>query len=317
MINNNMLCIFAVVLIVISIFTQVIIVFKADQMRDVKITGKATASATGTVSITILRPITDLNFRAILGPDNQSVILIWENMSMDNTSVYITNDLSTGFNLSSPNVTGVANLNWTDGTAVTVNERYYKIGIFRGGSETISSNIVGKFDINLTTANGRWNYISLPLNASNSSRANILRPIANKFDFIYRYKADTGTFDWWMEAAQLGGLVNMTPEYCYIVQALENVTLTVVGDDVLSVNQTLLIDNGRWNYQGWINERTDRANATTSLGANYDFIYEYLADSGSFAFWMQAGFGTITHMRPSKCYIVQPTVNNTMLTYTK
>jgi len=318
--NNNIVAVFAVLLILFSIIGQIVVNKKVDEIENLygveEVTGKI--SATGTVSFSIIRSLSDINFHAELANDNQTVILFWENISQANVSVYITNNLSEGFNYGSPNTTGITAFNWSDPTSSSVPERYYKIGIWYMGIYNISKNTAGKYDINLTTDNGRWNYISLPFEPYNSTLSEVLKSIGGKYDWLYEYIPSSGSFDFWFETVGFGSISDLQTGKCYIIQSIENTTLTVVGEDLSSINETLLTDNGRWNYVGWINDNTDLGNATASISGNYDWMYEYIPSSGSFDFWFDTvGFGSITHLRPGRCYIIQPTVNNTNLEYTK
>ena len=316
-INNNILATFGIMLMLISISGQYIIHDKANEIEKMQSPSKITGKAIGTVSLVIMRPFTEIDFRGILDDNNETIILIWENLSQDNVSIYMTNNLSAGFDYGNPNITGITILNWSDPTANTVSERYYRIGISNMGIFNLSENIVGKYDINLTTVNGRWNYISLPLVPYNNSRSEILKGISGSYDWIYEYIPSGGNYSYRFDTFSTGNIHNLDANKCYIVQATNDITFTVVGDDNSAIDEELITNNGRWNYVGWINEITARNIATGSIAGDFDWIYEYTPEGGNYSFWFDTfSTGNINTFNPSKCYIIQATAD-TNLTYTK
>lgn len=109
------------------------------------------------------------NFTVVGGPesltaelhyDNQSINLSWSAVSYANYyNVYIS--LNPYQFESTPNVTGITNLNWTDFNASFNKQRYYKVSTVKGGAEKQSNKTVGKYEISLDSY---WNLIGTSLN---------------------------------------------------------------------------------------------------------------------------------------------------------
>jgi len=308
-VNNNVLAVFAILLLLFSVLSQVMLyqeVGKIDEMKQV--TGKVTG--TGTISLRIKYPFTGAGFTAEVAEDNESIYLQWENDGGDNYSLYVADNASQEFYLLAE---GLTIYNYTDTDAGNYSERYYMLERFEEGLGDNSTKIVGKYEINLTTANGRWNYVSLPVNPVNTSVSEVLKTIDGQYEWIYEYDSPTASFRFWFGG--FGTITDLTSGKCFIIQPFQNTTLTVAGDDYRHINESLLTNDGRWNYVGWVNTIAVVADATTSI-AGFDWIYEYLSSTGAFNFYFGGG-GTITDFAPAKCYIIQPTVNNSVLSYTK
>jgi hypothetical protein len=190
MIGNNALAIGALILIVISLLGNLMVFKKAgefEQMPLKKMTGRVT---TGYVNITILRSLTELNVRAKLEPDDRTVTLFWEDIGQENVSIYITDDLESGFDYGHPNASGITGYNWSDPTAGDAIQRFYKIGIHRLGVFNVTVPTVGKYQIEVKEADGdptgfEINQISLPLIPYNESFEDIVRS-ANNGDIVLR-----------------------------------------------------------------------------------------------------------------------------------
>ena len=316
-ISNNLLGACAVLLIILSMIGSLFVYQKADEIES-RMAESITGQATGTVRLSIMRSLSEMDFHAVLADDNESVMLVWNDLGFENVSIFITDDLVAGFDLANPNVTGITAENWTDTNASQVQQRYYRIGVWRMGYLNVSLNIVGKFDISLTQANGRWNYISLPTVPYNMSRDEVLRSIKGRYDWIYEYVPLTGTYNYWFDPFSVGNIDELHPNKCYIIQATEDYTLTVVGDDNSAIQENMVIDHGRWNYLGWINEVTNRSVATASVSGDFDWIYEYVSAHGNYSYWFDPfAMGNIHLFNPGSCYIFQATVNNTVLNHTK
>jgi hypothetical protein len=149
----------------------------------ISVLGPYWVSSAGTVSLTILKPPPDmdmLNLTAELAPDNVTVTLRWHDISRDNFSVYITDNISEGFQYAFPNITGLTTTVWNDTNASQAQQRYYKIGVWNTGIENVSNETVGKFEIPIYVADQipthvETNTISLPLRPNNLSIGNIFR----------------------------------------------------------------------------------------------------------------------------------------------
>jgi hypothetical protein len=78
------------------------------------------------------RPVLEVN----LNPDNISVDLNWTNVSADTYNIYISTDPN---NFSStPNVTGITDLNWTDINANNTQQLFYKVEAVKGPATNMS-----------------------------------------------------------------------------------------------------------------------------------------------------------------------------------
>ena len=282
-ISNNVLAVFAIALILSSVFGTVAVFFTAERLETgygSKVTGRA--SATGLVQFTVVTPITDINLSAYLHQDNSTVVLTWANMSQDNVSIFITNNISEGFNYGNPNVTGLTGFSWSDPNAYKVQQRYYKAGVWNNDVFTLIDSTMGKFDIPIyhsTQIPGEveFNTISLPLRPSNLSLNNIFRWSENG-DSIGTYnpfKAPDPGFDsslyfsglgWWGDIVE----INVTKTYWLgLVDTAYN--LTVVGEvptehiKVHLYRSTQIPTEVEFNTVGW-HSVYKRCNMTAVLG---------------------------------------------------
>ncbi len=307
-----MLALFSIVLLAFSLTSQILLYKKALELE--KPAAEITGRATGSVSLALIRYLPGENFTAELAPDNQSILLTWMNGSVDNYTVYASGSPDGPF---APVAAGIAGDNYTDTNAHLFSQRYYRLGVWKDGSESIVLQTAGKYDINLTTAHGRWNYVSLPLVPKNSSREAVLRTLKGSYDWVYEYNPYGGNYSYWFDPFGLGNLDSMHAGKCYIIQATGNTSVTFAGTDNTRITEQLITDNGRWNYLGWVNEITNRTNATASIAGDFDWIYEYVEQYGNYSYWFDPfGLGNIETFRPAECFIIQATANTT-LSYTK
>ncbi len=241
-INNNVLAVFAVLLIMLSMTGPFIVIKKADEMKGMNTVEKVTGRATATIKLSVIRPVSEVDFRAVLLDDNKTVMLAWNDLGIDNVSVYISNSPFSGFDISDPNVTGITALNWTDTNSSLVPHRYYRIGIWREGLVEFSNNTVGKFDIPIKYADGNpaayeLNQVSMPLVPHNISFSNIVRG-ATSGDIVLRFNtSDIGSnFEGWETNIKMGGgwieqFDTMYPLEGYVFINVQNpYNLTIVGD---------------------------------------------------------------------------------------
>jgi len=211
--DTNMIAALAILLVIMSVAGPYF-VFKQGQslMEPPRITGRA--STTGSISLTILLPPPEMNtlgLKAELAPDNKTIMLSWNEVSRNNFSIYITDNISQGFMWGSPNITGLNVTSWNDTNASDTKERYYKIAVWNTGIEYISNDTVGKFTIEIVPATSvvgqvERNLISLPLIPSNDSVGNVFR-WATDLDIISYYNTSAsppqynsiqyGAGQWW------------------------------------------------------------------------------------------------------------------------
>ncbi len=112
------------------------------------------------------------NFTVIAGPldidinissDNSSIEINWSAAQFaESYNIYITTNYTLGFS-STPNITGITDLNWTDINGFDSNRRYYKVAAVKGDTAALSTKTVGKHTNELIPT---WNLISIPFNIS-------------------------------------------------------------------------------------------------------------------------------------------------------
>lgn len=243
MITNNVLAVFAVLLIANTIIGQVII-YQAQ--HSTVPTGAVTKS--GTVSLTVVQPPTDDDFRAYLADDDETIIVTWPNFTADMYYFFITDNISQGFDYANPDASGPALFNYTDNTAKDVQQRYYSLIVEKLGNNFTLDKVVGKFDIPIyhsTQIPGdvEVNTISFPLEPYNKSIQNIFR-WSSPFDTIMTYnplKMPNPGFD----GVILAGIwfgdfdeINVTKSYWLgIVDTPYNLTIVgAVPEDPISVH---------------------------------------------------------------------------------
>ena len=235
--DNNILAAMAILLILFSILSQIIVYKKTSEIETPsQITGKATA----TVSLAITGTPQGVGFTAKLANDNQTIILSWNNQSQDNVSIYYTDNYSAGFG--APNITGLTALNWTDAAAGSVQQRFYKLKIFQLGTSYFANNTVGKYDIPIRFANGNpanyeLNQISFPLIPFNNTVEDIAR-WSRSGDIILRFntsEAVGGMFEGWETNIKMGGtwiknFETFSPLEGYVfINVIQPYNLTIVG----------------------------------------------------------------------------------------
>jgi hypothetical protein len=172
-------------IIMISVLGPIFVTKRVDEMTQEK--PKVTGHATNVqVAFTLLKrmDLSQLNLSADLSwDDNSTIVLSWSNLSADNYSVWISDNVSDLLNdsaLGVPNVSGITDLNWSDPTSGSVSERYYRLGITLNNLQNLSLETVGKldyfiYDANLSTSHIEFNIISFPLEPTNKSLSNIFR----------------------------------------------------------------------------------------------------------------------------------------------
>jgi len=236
--NNNIVGMFAVILIILNLIGQYTLVQKAS---DLQAQPEFIGKAVGTVSLMITGTPQGVGFNAMLGSDNRSIILTWNDQGHDNVSIFITDDYSAGFDLV-PNITNVTIMNWTDTTAGDVPQRFYRIRVFQGGASYFANNTVGKYDIPIRYADGtpatyELNQVSLPLIPTNNSFEDIVR-WSSPGDIVLRFNtSDLGaTFQGWETNIRLAGVwiknfdsLSNLEGYVFI-NVLNPYNLTIVGD---------------------------------------------------------------------------------------
>jgi len=100
-----------------------------------------------------------VNLMATLAIDNRSITLNWSNKTYaDSFNIYISENHRSF--PSSPNASGIRDLNWTDTSASDSVRRFYKVESVRGQTNVSSSETAGKHEVNAAI---NWSMVSLPL----------------------------------------------------------------------------------------------------------------------------------------------------------
>ncbi|MAG61068.1 hypothetical protein CL619_04735 [archaeon] len=162
--------------------------------------------------------------------------------------------------------------------------------------------------------NGRWNYISIPVNLEEPGVSDALWSIDGDYDWVFTYDSADGNFDYYLASFNSGTISEITPGSCYIIKATNNNTLTWTGNDqVTDLTYTITDANGRWNYVGWVNHSQNIRDAFSSISDGYDWVFRYNPTEGAFDYYL-ASFdsGTLEQAEPCGCYIVKATCGGTI-----
>jgi hypothetical protein len=273
-----------------------------------------------TKNITLTLTYSECSFNSSRNVDNRSINLAWnfKGKSYTNYTLYwidtaiedATINLSLAHNLT------INTNEYNDTNASSVGERYYKVVGFNTSSSETCNITVGKYDLNFTPNFGRWNYQSLPFLQDSYYVESILEPGADDLEWAYTYNHSSGLFSGWNFDFDLGTLDNESiyPGECMLVKPKSKWTnVTVTGRIYPMINRTTTNAFGRWNYIGWVAERTPRDEAMNSIIAEYEWLYEYNKSSGQFIGWFQPfTLGDIYELRPGVGYIFKAFDNGTL-----
>ncbi len=211
---------------------------------------------------------------ATLGSDNASVVLRWSNTTKATSyNIYISTNYSAGFS-STPNFTGITDLNFTDNAANTSLTRFYKVGAVYGPAENITVLSVGK--IQPPQLSSGFNLIGGPLNLTNYILNNGVnngynpptRP-ANCIQSLFRYNGtkfqettnDNGV---WTPAIGDSDFISLEPMRGYWFETNQNCNVTFIGE-VPQTNITTSL-NYSFNVVNWFSAYQPRLGEEATLG---------------------------------------------------
>lgn len=129
--------------------------------------------------------------------------------------------------------------------------------------------------INLTSANGGWNFISPRLMPTTPTLPEFLSSIAGKYTLVQGYSNGA----WKMYQAGVGGSLTQVDEKMGLwIKVTQNCVLTVMGEPPSSTTIHLTAANGGWNLIGWPSDDTRSVTAAlASIGGKFDIVYSYNA----------------------------------------
>lgn len=260
--------------------------------------------------------------------DDQNINVTWNNQ-MNTSGGALTN--YTNFTLSysnylsnlkfndslATNVSGLTENGYYDATANTTEYRFYKL-YASDGINNLQCNITfGKKMTYLTPDNGRWNYVSSPFIEQNTNLLHFTQSTTS-LDYAYKYNHETGVFDFYSYAFSFGTLNDVNTGECLLVQPtnVNGELITVAGEVMGNISDNLTMDNGRWNYFGWVLENTTRTDAFSGYEPDLDYVYQYNHATGVFDFYSFVfSFGTITVLPAGRCSLVQPKTTSILYNY--
>ena len=167
---------------------------------------------------------------------------------------------------------------------------------------------------NITDANGRWNYVSVPVSLVDSSVGTALSSVDGNYDWVFEYDHSAGSFDYYLASFATGTISEIENGDCYIIKATDEASIVWEGNDYYTnTSQNLTDDFGRWNYVGWVNSSDSVSDAFSSVDGSYDWVFRYDALEGVFDYYLASfASGTLSSVDPCECYIVKATDNVTL-----
>lgn len=177
---------------------------------------------------------------------------------------------------------------WTDGSAASYAQRYYKVASVRGVETALSTYAVGKYDVSLATG---WNLVSQPLDPTYADikpfDTSVLKSLHSASDSDFG--AFTGSYDFVVgpvddESVTLASfnpyapswlnqnLVKLTEKVTFQILMNKQDTLTVVGrvPTVTNIN----LGSGDWYWVGYPSCKTRliKPFLTSALGSLHDGV---------------------------------------------
>jgi succinate dehydrogenase flavin-adding protein (antitoxin of CptAB toxin-antitoxin module) len=347
--KKKVVLVLAVLLIVVNSYN---LYENRDSLNLVKVTGLA-FNTTSYVGVRVLSAASAVGFpifNATRNIDNMNVDLDWavvENASYDvyyssnvsllkNVSQNCTESIPTGVS----NFTGLIDTNYTDFTANTTQQRYYRVAAVNGSYCNLSNETWGKFDVEVLAATYTFgtneiDTLSIPLRPINASFANLLN-VKTDWDFVAWYNAtkspDPGFESaYYFSGTWYGSIQYLRPGQGYVFGPIttgsnftvvglvpeDNITVEVytatytfgtneidnIGWDTPLFNcsfNTLLPSSTDWDFVAWYN-------ATKSPDPGFESAYYF---SGT---W----YGSIQCFRPGHGYIFGPITTGYNFTYNR
>jgi len=202
-----------------------------------------------------------------MNKDNLSIDINWTNTYADSYNIYITDDYSSGFG-TTPNVTGITTLNWTDKSASERTKRFYRIASVKGNAIKHSPLIGAKYDAETEYEPGLytdWHLLSIPVNIStwelyNGSNAGYdfaTRP-DTRLVAIWSYNNSDAGNEWhkmsyidgeWIPDLDDRNFTSLELGRSYWFEINKSCNITFLGL-VEQHNKTIYLNNN-WNLAGW------------------------------------------------------------------
>lgn len=141
---------------------------------------------------------------------------------------------------------------------------------------TFDSQPTQTYNLNLTTGQGGWNLVSIPLVPASSAITNVLASIAGKYDLVQAYIGGA----WRSYSPTTGGdLTTIGTTMGFWLHATQPCTLVVVGEAPSSTSIALAPG---WNLIGWPSDNaTPVATALAGIAGSYDAVYGFDATDGT------------------------------------
>ena len=118
-----------------------------------------------------------------------------------------------------------------------------------------------------------WNLISLPLTADNMTVSSVFSSVADKYDAIYSYDAETHSW------VALGADDTLENGVGYFIHMTENGTWTYQGSAYLSMS--IPLEPGL-NLVGWVNTSASLLDALSSIEGDYWYVARWNATTQKF-----------------------------------
>jgi len=127
--------------------------------------------------------------------------------------------------------------------------------------------------INLTSQNGGWNFVSERLIPTSTAVADLFASISGKYDIVQAYVNGA----WKSYTPGYGGELTTADQKMGLwIHATQDCTWTVSGEAPTSTTISLSSANGGWNLIGWPSDNTTSIEtALSGIAANYDMVYYY------------------------------------------
>ena len=301
-------------------------------------------SNTVNVTITLGSSVEAPTALFITNINDSALYLNWTNVvDADSYTVYYSTNVTQILNLNISNlgaavtnVTGIPILNWTDTSSGSVTERYYRVAAIRSGDGNLTTDTIGKYDIEVVEATGipgsgvDLNLISVPLIPNNYSINAILNQSSDN-DLIYRYNTDTQNYQstqFFEGFGWFGDFDEFEPGVGYAFKPVAaSYNFTVLGI-VPSSNLTVAIKNATGvpgsgidlNLIGWHSPQTVcNISAIIDNASNSDIIYRYNTQSQNYQstqFFDGFGwFGDFDCFEPGVAYEFKPVTRSYNLSY--
>jgi hypothetical protein len=147
-----------------------------------------------------------------------------------------------------------------------------------------------------------WNLISLPLQPPDPSPSAVLFPIDTKYNSVWAFDPDIG---WTIYAPGMFGSLNeMTWDRGYWIKMNLPGELDIQGTEP---GQTaIFLKGGRWNLVGYPSlQQKSVVECMSGVASNIDSVWEYNAQSKSWAVYIPGGSSDLQFMKPGCGYWIK------------